>query len=132
MWRIFDPWKNGTACGWRKIHNEVLNDLYCSPKIFRLIKSRRIKWVGHVACMGDWRVLYMALGGGDLRKTFLLGESNLNGDILLIWIFRKWDVAVCPESRWHRIGRVDGRLWKRKWKFRLNKSRKLLAWLRTG
>jgi len=89
MWRIFDPWKNGTACGWRKIHNEVLNDLYCSPKIFRLIKSRRIKWVGHVACMGDWRVLYMALGGGGPEENVPLGRIKLKWGYIINMDFQE-------------------------------------------
>ena len=38
---------------WIKVHNEELNDLYCSPNIVREIKSRRIRWVGHVALMGE-------------------------------------------------------------------------------
>ena len=41
---------------WRKLHNEELNDLFCSPNIVRVIKSRRIRWAGHVARMGE-RVL---------------------------------------------------------------------------
>ena len=43
---------------WRKLHNEELNDLYCSPNIVRMIKSRKIRWVGHVACMGERRGVY--------------------------------------------------------------------------
>jgi len=42
---------------WRKLHNEELNDLYCSPNIFRVIKSRRVRWVGHVARMGGGEVI---------------------------------------------------------------------------
>jgi hypothetical protein len=61
MWRIFGPWSNERECEWRKIYNEVLNDLYYSPKIFRLLKLRRIKWAVRVACMCDWRVLCMVL-----------------------------------------------------------------------
>ena len=37
---------------WGNLHNEELNDLYCSPNIFRVIKSRRMRWAGHVARMG--------------------------------------------------------------------------------
>jgi hypothetical protein len=37
---------------WKKLHNEELNDLYCSHNIVRVVKSRRIRWAGHVACMG--------------------------------------------------------------------------------
>jgi hypothetical protein len=40
---------------WGNLHNEELNDLYCSPSILRVIKSRRMRWVGHVARMGDRR-----------------------------------------------------------------------------
>ena len=40
---------------WRKLHIEELNDLYCSPNIVRVIKSRRMRWMGHVAHMGDRR-----------------------------------------------------------------------------
>jgi hypothetical protein len=40
----------------RTLHYEELNDLYCSTNIIRVIKSRRMRWAGHVACIGDWRV----------------------------------------------------------------------------
>jgi len=48
---------------WRKLHNEELNDLYCSPNIYRLIKSRRIRWAEHVARMGERRDVYRVLVG---------------------------------------------------------------------
>jgi hypothetical protein len=50
--RIFGPKKDEVTREWRKLYNEMLNDLYCSPNIFRVIKSRRITWEGHVARMG--------------------------------------------------------------------------------
>jgi len=50
IWRIFCRWRNETACDSNKIHNEVLNDPYSSPTIFRLIISRRINLAGYVAC----------------------------------------------------------------------------------
>ena len=43
---------------WRKLHNEELNDLYCSPNIVRVITSRRMRWAGHVARMGERRGAY--------------------------------------------------------------------------
>ena len=48
---------------WRRLHNEELNDLYCSPNIVRVIKSRRMRWVGHVARMGEESGAYRVLVG---------------------------------------------------------------------
>jgi len=53
--RIFGPKRDEVTGEWRKLHNEELNDLYCSPNTFRVIKSRRIRWAGHVARMGERR-----------------------------------------------------------------------------
>jgi hypothetical protein len=47
--RIFEPKKDGVTGGWRKMHNEDLHNLYSSPSIIRIIKSRRMRWAGHVA-----------------------------------------------------------------------------------
>jgi len=61
--RIFVP-KRGEVIGkWRKLHNEELNDLYCSPNIVQVIKSRRVRWVGHIAHMGKTKGVYMVLVG---------------------------------------------------------------------
>jgi len=48
---------------WRKLHNEELNDLYCSPNIVRVIKSRRMKWAGHVTRIWERRGVYRVLVG---------------------------------------------------------------------
>jgi hypothetical protein len=48
---------------WRKLHNEELKGLYSSPNIVRVIKCRRTRWVGHVACMGEGRGVYRVLAG---------------------------------------------------------------------
>jgi hypothetical protein len=53
--RIFVKKKDKFAGEWRKLHNEELNDLYFSPNIVRVIKSRRMKWAGHVARIGERR-----------------------------------------------------------------------------
>jgi hypothetical protein len=47
--RIFGPKRDEVTGGWRKLHNEELHDLYSSSSIIRIIKSRRMRWVGHVA-----------------------------------------------------------------------------------
>jgi len=53
---------------WRKLHNEELNDLYCSPNIVRVIKSIIMGWAGNVARMGDWRGVYRVLVGKPEKK----------------------------------------------------------------
>jgi hypothetical protein len=61
--RIFGPKKNEMTGEWRKLHNEELCDLYSSPSIIRIIKSRRMRWAGHVARMGEKRNAYRFLVG---------------------------------------------------------------------
>jgi hypothetical protein len=61
--RIFGPKRNEVTEGWRKLHNEELRDLYSSPSIIRIIKSRRMRWAGHVAQMGEKRNTYRLLVG---------------------------------------------------------------------
>jgi hypothetical protein len=53
--RIFGPKRDEVTGGWRKLHNEELHNLYSSPSIIRMIKSRRMRWAGHVARMGEKR-----------------------------------------------------------------------------
>ena len=61
--RIFGPRRDEVKGEWRRLHNEELNDLYSSPNIVRVIKSRRIRWAGHVAHMGEERGVYRVLVG---------------------------------------------------------------------
>jgi hypothetical protein len=61
--RIFGLRRDGVAGGWRKVHNEELHDLYSSPSIIRIINTRRMRWAGHVARMGEKRNAYRLLVG---------------------------------------------------------------------
>ena len=61
--RIFGPRRDEVTGEWRRLHNEEQNDLYSSPNIVRVIKSRRMRWAGHVARMGGERGVYRALVG---------------------------------------------------------------------
>jgi len=61
--RIFGPRRDEVTGEWRKLHNEELNDLYCSPNIVRVIISRRMGWAGNVVRMGEGRGVYRVLVG---------------------------------------------------------------------
>jgi hypothetical protein len=60
--RIFGPEREEDG-SWRKLHNDELHDLYSSPNIVRVIKSRRMRWAGHVARVGEGRDVYKVLVG---------------------------------------------------------------------
>jgi hypothetical protein len=73
---------------WRKLHNEELNNLYSLPSNVRVVKSRRMRWAGHVArmgrkegCTGCW--------WGNLRGGGRWGDPDVDGRIILRWILRK-------------------------------------------
>jgi hypothetical protein len=61
--RIIFGLRDGVTGGWRKLHNEELHDLYSSPSIISIIKSRRMRWADHVARMGEKRSVYSLLVG---------------------------------------------------------------------
>jgi len=74
---------------WRKIHNEEHNDLYSSPHIVRVIKSRRMRWLRHVAIWGRGEA-YRGLWWGNVTERDHLEDLSVDGKIILRWIFRKW------------------------------------------
>ena len=61
--RIFGPKRARVTGEWRKLHNEELNSLYSSPNIVQVIKLRRMRWVGHVACMEEGKGMHKVLVG---------------------------------------------------------------------
>jgi len=75
-----------------KIHNEELNDLYSSPSIVRVIKSRIMRWAGHEARMVERRAVYR-VWWENLRERDHLGDPGVDGRIILRLIFRKWDMG---------------------------------------
>jgi len=81
--RIFGPNRDEVTVECRKLYNEELNDLYCSPNIVQVIKSRRMRWAGHVARMGKRRGVYRVLVGKSEGKRPLgrprrIWEDNIN------------------------------------------------------
>jgi len=69
--RIFGPRRNEVMGEWRRLHNEELNDLYSSPNIVWVIKSRRMRWTGYVAHMGEERGVYRVLVGKPEGRRLL-------------------------------------------------------------
>jgi hypothetical protein len=87
--RIFGPMRDGVTGGWRKLHNEELHNSYTSPSIIRNIKSRRMKWAGHVARMGEKRNVYRLLvrkpeGKRPLGRPRRRRIDNIKMDLLEI------------------------------------------------
>jgi hypothetical protein len=78
--RIFGP-KREVDGSWRKLHNDELHSLYSSPNIVRLIKSRRMRWAGHVALMGEGRGVYRVLVGmPEGKRPRFRWEDNIKLD----------------------------------------------------
>ena len=80
--RIFCPKRDEVTGEWRKLHNEVLNDLYSSPSIVRVIKSSRRRWAGLVVRMGRVNV-YTGFWWGNLKERDHLKGTGLDGRITL-------------------------------------------------
>jgi hypothetical protein len=84
--RIFGPKTDEVTGEWRKLHYEEVNDPYSSPSIFQVIKSRRMRWAGHLAHMGERRSVYGGLVGKP-EGTRTLGrprhrwEGNIKMDL---------------------------------------------------
>jgi len=79
--RIFGPKRGEVTREWRKLHNEELNDLYTSPNIVRVIKSRRMRLAGHVARMGERRG-FTGFWLENLRERGHLGDPGVDGRII--------------------------------------------------
>ena len=80
--RIFGPRRDGVTGESRKLHNEELNDLYSSPNIVRVIKSKRMRWTGHVARMEEGRGVQKVLVGKPEGKNYW-GDQDVDGRIIL-------------------------------------------------
>jgi hypothetical protein len=84
---IFGPKRDGVTGGWRKLHNKELRNLYSPPSKIRIIKSRRMRWAGHVARMGEKRNVYRLLvrkpeGRRPLGRPRRRWMDNIKMDLL--------------------------------------------------
>jgi hypothetical protein len=110
--RIFGTKKDEVKGEWRKLHNEELNDLHSSPIIVRVIKSRRIGWVGHVARMGESRDLYRVLVGKPQGKRPLgrprhRWEDNIKMDLQEVGSgVMEWIDLAQDRDRWRALMNV--------------------------
>jgi hypothetical protein len=86
--RIFGKKRDEVIEGWRKLHNEELHNLYGSPSIIRIMKSRRMRWAGHVTRMGEKRNAYRILEGKPEEKRSI-GRLRLKWGIILRWILER-------------------------------------------
>ena len=107
--RIFGPRRDEVTGEWRRLHNEALNDLYSSPNIVRVIKSRKMRWAGHVVRMGEERGCIGSCWG-NRREGDYWGDLGVDGLIILGWNSRRWDVGIWTGLGWPRIETGGGRL----------------------
>jgi len=107
--RIFEPRRDELTGEWRILHNEELIDLYSSPNIVSVIKSRRMRWAGNVARMVEERGCIESWWG-NRREGDHWGDLGVDGWIILGWISRRWDVGIWTGLGRPRIETGGGRL----------------------
>jgi hypothetical protein len=113
--RIFGP-KTEDDGAWRKLHNDELKNLYCSPSIVRAIKSRRMRWAGHVARMDGIRDVHRVLVGKPEGKRLLerprrRWEDNLRRDLWEIGVEGDWILLAQWRVRWRALVNSVMNLW---------------------
>jgi hypothetical protein len=94
--RIFGPKRDEVTGEWRKLHNEELHNWYSSPDIIRQVKSRRMRWAGYVARMGEERKVYYKVLVGKPEGRRPLGRPR-----------RRWEDGVRMDLREIGLGVVD-------------------------
>jgi hypothetical protein len=106
---IFGPKRDGVTGGWRNLYNEELHNLYSSPSIIRIIKSRRMRWEGHVAWMGEKRNVYRLLvgkpeGKRPLGRTRHRWTDNIKMDLSEIGLsVMAWIGLAQDRYRWRAL-----------------------------
>jgi hypothetical protein len=105
--RIFGPKRDGVMGGWRKLHNEELHNLCSLPSIIRIIKSRRMRWAGHVARMGEKMNVYKLLVGKSEGERSRRWIDNIKMDLLGIGLsVVDWIGLAQDRYRWRALVNV--------------------------
>jgi hypothetical protein len=115
--RIFGPKRGEVTGGWRKLHNEELHSLYSSPSIIRMFKSRRMRWVGNIARVGEKGNAYMILVGkpedkrplGRQRRWWL---NNIKMDLRMIGLYdMDWIDLAQGRGQWKALVNTVMNFW---------------------
>ena len=114
--RIFGPKRDEVTRDWRKLHNEELKDLYCSPSIIRVIKKRRMRWAGHVVHMGERGIYRVLVGKSEGKRS--LGrprrgwKDNIKMDLQKVGCGGKdWFELAHNRDSWRELVNVVINLW---------------------
>jgi hypothetical protein len=107
--RIFGLKRDEVMGEWRKLHSGELHNFHSSPDIIRQIKSRRMRWAGHVARMGEGRNVYRVLVGKPEGKDHL-EDQGVDGRMGSKWTLGRLVGGVWSVFSWLRIGTVGGLL----------------------
>ena len=117
MFRTLGPRRDEVTGEWRRLHNEELNDLYSSPNIVQVIKSRRMRWAGHVARMGEEKGAYRVLVGkpegkrplGRPRRRWV---DNIRMDLQEVGCgYVDWIGLAQDRDRWRTLVSAVMNLW---------------------
>ena len=105
--RVFGPKRDEVTGEWRKLHNE-LRDLYSLPNILRVVKSRRMRWAGHVVRMGEGRVMHMVLvrkpeGKRPLGRPRRRWEDNSKMDLQEVGGGGDWMELAQDRDMWRTL-----------------------------
>jgi hypothetical protein len=89
--RIFGPKRAEVIGGWRKLHNKELHNLYTLPSIIRMIRSRRMRWAGHVACMEAKRNAYkVSVGNPEGKRSLGIPRNQWEDNIKMVLRVIEW------------------------------------------
>jgi len=114
--RVFGPKRDEVIREWRKLHNEELRNLYSLPNIVRVVKSRRMRWAGHVAHMGEGRGVHRVLvqkpeGKRPLGRPRRRWEDNIRMDLREVGGAGDWMELAQDRGGWRALVNMVMNFW---------------------